>query len=205
MEEYRPNSNKYKLEQQENQEPAEKEKKKPIEGEASVQKKSAPRKLLDALLSEDVESVRRYLLNDLLIPTIKQTLYEMISNGSRMMILGDSERPRTEYYSPGGARRDYNRISSRREPDSSPARRIGRDYGDISFASYAEADYVLSSLREEIEDYGFVPVGQLFELANIQTTSTDYNYGWSSLQTATISATRDNQWLLRLPRAIPSV
>ena len=72
MAEYKPNSNKYKTEQRKKQE-------KVVQGKVRRKKKSEVRKWKDIFISEDVEDVKSYIIMDVIVPTIKNTILDTVS------------------------------------------------------------------------------------------------------------------------------
>ena len=84
---YKPNSHKYKAEQQKLE--AEKKKiEKVVSGTAKVQKKTKAHKFADVFLSEDASSVKTYLLMDVIVPTVKNLIFDTIRNGAEVLIFG---------------------------------------------------------------------------------------------------------------------
>ena len=94
MENYTPNSHKYKEEQKQKKEQPEKKKvEQVISGKAKIMKKSEAAKLTEKIIStEDVGNLKSYLLEDVIIPTIRNTIWDAITNSLDMILFGGTGR-----------------------------------------------------------------------------------------------------------------
>ena len=200
MENYKPNSHKSKEENKAL--PDEREKfEKVIKGTAKT-KKNEMRKLRDVFISEDVKSVKSYILMDVLVPAIKDAIEDIVTNGIRMVLRGETSARKSS----SASKISYNRIydskinNDRFARDSSPS--IRYSYDDIVLESRGEAEDVITRMEEIIEEYGFVRVADLYDLVGITGDYTDNKYGWTSIRSAEPVRVR-NGYMLRLPRAVP--
>ena len=200
MENYKPNSHKSKEENKAL--PDEREKlEKIIKGTAKT-KKNEIRKLKDVFISEDVKSVKSYILMDVLVPAIKDAIEDIVTNGIRMVLRGETSARKSS----SASKISYNRIydskinNDRFARDSSPSLRYS--YDDIVLESRGEAEDVITRMEEIIEEYGFVRVADLYDLVGITGDYTDNKYGWTSIRSAEPVRVR-NGYMLRLPRAVP--
>lgn len=200
MENYKPNSHKSKEENKAL--PDEREKlEKVIKGTAKT-KKNEMRKLRDVFISEDVKSVKSYILMDVLVPAIKDAIEDIVTNGIRMVLRGETSARKSS----SASKISYNRIydskinNDRFARDSSPSLRYS--YDDIILESRGEAEDVITRMEEIIEEYGFVRVADLYDLVGITGDYTDNKYGWTSIRSAEPVRVR-NGYMLRLPRAVP--
>lgn len=202
MEEYKPNSHKYKAEQAaKKKEQAEKKVEKAIVGKAKVKKKTEMSKFKDIFISEDASNVKSYVLMDVLIPAIKKAVSDIVTNGIDMILYGGT----------GGKRKrsDFERVSYRNCYDQRDDRPIGRgrtrtgySYDDVILDSRGEAEEVLSRMDELIDQYGEVSVGDLYDLVGITGNYTDQRYGWKDIRNATPMRVREG-YMLKLPRTEP--
>lgn len=190
MAEYKPNSHKYRNEQKK------KELKKVTTGTVKVRKKSTASKLLEEVLPGDKNSIKDYVFMDVIIPSIKKALSDVIIDSVNMMFYGDVKRGKSS--SSRGEYVSYRDYSSR---DYYRRRRTPRDIDDVIFESQAEAEDVLNEMDEVLETYEFVSVADYYEIAGVSGSGTHTNnrYGWSSLQTADIIRVRDG-WTIKMPR-----
>ena len=93
MEEYKPNSHKFKESQQQLQETQ--KVKKVTSGVVKTKKKSEVSNLKNIFISEDIRNVGEYILTDVIIPAVKNALSDTVSNGINMLLYGDAGRKRT--------------------------------------------------------------------------------------------------------------
>ena len=198
---YKPNSHKYKAEQQ--KEIAERPKvEKVVTGKTTV-KKNEIRKFTDIFISEDASNVKSYIFGDVLVPAIKKAIDDIVSDGVHMILYGGTGRGAkrsddyTSYSRAYAARRD----SDRRYEDPTRSR-SGFEYDDIVFESRGDAERVLSRMDEIMEKYGMVRVGDLYDLADLSCDYTANNYGWRNIISADIVRSR-NGYIIRMPRPLP--
>lgn len=200
--EYKSNSHKAKEQKQQKQEniPAKK-----VEKVASgkVRKKSEVRKFADVFLAEDLDSVKSYILIDVLIPTIKKAISDIVTNGIDMLLGMDSL--------PKNKRSTSSKVSYRKYYDDSHDRRdrplvrtrTRYNYDDVEFENRGEAEEVLMRLRELLEMYEVVSVADLYDLADVEGDYTDYKYGWTQLDFAEPVRLAGGMYRLKLPRVKP--
>jgi hypothetical protein len=200
MPDYKPNSNKYKKEQEELKE--ERRVTKVVQGK--VKKKSDIRKFADSFISDEAENIGSYIVMDLLIPAIKNTILDIIT-GSAEMLFGTDRRRRS-----GRSTVDkvsyvnYNdRYRERDRRSSENVRHSACDFDDIVVNSRGEAEDVFSQLEAMIDTYKVARVSDLYDLVGITGPHTANRYGWTNLRNAEAVRLRDGGYLLKLPRAIP--
>lgn len=167
-------------------------------------KKNNTRKLTDVFIAEDVVNVKNYVLFDVIVPSIKKALYDLVVGALDMTLFGGRGN--------GGAKRstadkvsykDYNGISSRRDDRfASTKTATGYSYDDITLESRGEAEAVLSRMDEIIEEYNEVRVADLYDLVGITGEYTDNKYGWTNIRSARVVRTRDG-YKIEMPRALP--
>ena len=208
MDNYPNNSNRFKEEQEQKKKKAEVAKtkenrkvQKVTTGKVRTKKRS---KVLDNFISEDVTDVKDYIIQDILIPTFKNTLSQMVSNGIDMMLFGEvrgdkRSRGKTDRVS---YREYYDRDRDRDERRSRS--RNACDYDDIILDSKAEAEHVLDKMDELIGRYDHVTVADLYDLVGYDGGGYTANrYGWTSMRNADYTRLRDGGYLLKLPSAKP--
>ncbi len=200
MREYQPNSHMSK----ESQTPEPKQEKK-IEKVVSGKVKTRDnkgRKLADIFISEDASTVKSYILDDVLIPTAKKVISEIISNSVDIILFGGRgssgrrSESRVSYRSYYDDRRDDRRDSDRYNP------RNRFDYEDIVFDSRGEAEAVRRSMLDAIDRYGLVTVSDMYDMAGLTAPYTGNGYGWTNIRNAEPVRIRDG-YVLRLPKAVP--
>lgn len=165
-------------------------------------KKNEMRKLTDIFISEDIANVKSYILMDVLVPSIKKAIYDIIVNSLDMSLFGGrgggkrSTADRVSYT-------DYNRSSRRDERSYSSSRTTsGYSYDDIILETRGEAEAVLSRMDEIMEEYEIVRVADLYDLVGITGEHTDNKYGWTNIRNAEVVRVRDG-YTIKMPRALP--
>lgn len=182
-----------------------------VKNKVIIRKKTLGKRIQEAFLGDDPRSVGDYLLQDIFMPAVKNTLSDLVGGGLDMWLFGERRtrngsysrrergNPYTSYQSYYGKERDsgYNRRDERRDiPRSSRAR---HDFDDIVLDNRGEAEEVLSCLVEDTIDYGRVTVADYYDLINVESSHVDRKHGWTNLRDAYIERVRDG-YIIRLPR-----
>ena len=208
MQDYQPNSHKYKKEQQ----AAEKEERQKVEkvvtGKVKTKKKSEISKFADVFISEDASNVKSYIFMDVLVPAIKKAISDIVTDGIDMILYGgtghskkrrsgSSDASYVSYRSYSDRERDRDR---RRDDDYRSRSRY--DFQDIILETKGEAEDVLDRLDELLDQYSMVSVADLYDLVGISGEYTDNRYGWTSLSSARVERVRDG-YMIKLPKPMP--
>lgn len=183
----------------------EKEKKveKVVQGQVQTRKKPLSKKFAETFLSDDVENVKGFIMFDVIVPTIKDTISNVVSSGVDMLLFGESRGHNTtrrgdkSYVS-------YSSYSDRRgnRNDRSSARTSRHDFRDIILDSRGEAEEVLSNMVDILYDFHEVSVADLYDLCGISNSNwTDNKYGWTDLSGASVKRARGGGYVIDLPRA----
>lgn len=196
---YQSNSYKAKEEQREAAKKPEKKVEKVVSGK--VKKKGEMQKLANTFISEEASNVKSYIWLDVLVPTIKKAIFDVITNSIDMILYGGNGRANQK---PGVSRINYNVISSKPEERryEHNRNRSVYNYGDVVVPTRGEAEEVLARMDEMIETYGMVSVMDLYDLVGVTGNYTDNKYGWTNLRNAEAVRVSDG-YLLKLPRATP--
>ena len=180
--------------------PSEKKLEKVVNGEVKIRKKSKVKKFADFFVPEDTDSVKSYILTDVVIPGIKNAVADVVSIllFGEVGRLGKGGRGRskisyqTYYRDDRDDRRDYAR----------PRNISGFDYDDILFETRGDAELALDQLESAISQFGIVSVSDLYDLAGITCPSYTANkYGWTDVRSAKVVRVRDG-YILQLPRTV---
>lgn len=201
---YKPNSHKYKEEQEALQ--AKKRSIKPVVSGKTQTKKNEIRKFTDIFFVDDWASIKSYIKDDIIIPALKKSFYDIVEGSLSMSLFGGrggggkggrSNADKVSY-------RDYSAMSRKddRRVPSRTARSV-LDYDDIVFDTRGDAEAVLSRMIEIIEEYETVSVADLYELARIpDAPHTANKYGWDNLSKSYVDRIRSG-YVIKLPRATP--
>lgn len=202
MENYTPNSHKYREEQKEQKDSAENKKKveKIVSGKVATKKKSGVMKFAELFVPEDVTSVREYVINDILVPAGKKAITDIVD----IFLYGEPGHSKRNTSS--GSRVSYGRYYEKKDDrpsyGGSTKTRSGYEYDDIVLDNRGEAEGVLMALDDIIAEYGVTSVADLYELVGITENYTDHKYGWTNLSSAKVVRAGDG-YLIKLPKALP--
>lgn len=203
MDNFVPNSNKFKEEQKNKL--VERKERKPIskvtKGKVKVKKKSELHKLADTFISEDAAKVKSYVIGDVLIPAIKKAISDIVTNGIDMILYGEAGHSKRS----SSSRISYSKYYDDRRDDrrsSTSASRSRYDYDDVIFETRDEAKEVLERMDELIDLYGVASIADFYDLAGITGNYTDNKYGWTNLASADVVRVRDG-YTIKLPRVRP--
>lgn len=193
MDEYKPNSHKYKAEQKQLEN---REIRKVVISKAQVKKKN---ELMSNFITGDISDIKSYLWSDLILPTLKKLVSDAFHDSVDMMFYGStggkSSRGRVDY---GRFSRDIR--DDRRDRE----RRSERfDYSNVSFETRGEGEEALMQMEEVIERYGFVTVADLYDMADLTAPFTANKYGWTSVRNAEVLRARDGRYEIKLSRPVP--
>lgn len=186
-----------------------------VEGNVIRRKKTLTARFLDTFFGDDSRNAAQYVMSDVLIPAVRETIADAISQGVERMIFGEvRSTSRRTGRRPGdsGPYVSYNRYSSpsstrprshRDEPRTMSRRERGsHDFGNIILATRAEAEEVIHRLVIALEQYESVSVADLYELLGMDSDYTDDNWGWTDLRRADVRRVPDGYRLV-LPRTEP--
>ncbi|MBQ9014468.1 MAG: hypothetical protein IJ094_13125 [Bacilli bacterium] len=189
--EYPSNSNKSKI----NELGIEGEKNKKIISGKVVEKKSISKEVSNSFLNAG-----EYVLKEILIPAIKNTLSDIVQNTLDIILFGEARGGRRN-------RRDnntyisYSSISNDMDRRSNVYSYRNKIMDDIILESRADAEDVIDNLIDYIDKYGTTTIADLYELIGKRTEYTDNDWGWKDLSTARVRPVREG-YLLELPRPI---
>lgn len=200
MEEYRSNSHKSREELKAAEAP-EKKVEKVVSGPVKARKKSEIQKIADIFIQEDAQKLKAYILLDVLVPSLKKAIDDIVTNGTRMVLYGEHGR-KTGASSKVSYRSYYDRNDERKERAVPERTRSGYEYDDIVLDSRGEAEEVLSRMDELIAAYGLVSVADFYDLVGVTGSYTDNKYGWTDIRSASVARVRDG-YMIKLPRALP--
>lgn len=194
--------------------PPEKPKLQAVTTSAVQRKMSIGRRIKNALVVDDAQSIGAYLLEDVVIPTVKTLISDIAVGAIERALYGEARgRPTSSSRISGRGYTPYNRIYSSGSrvtpPDDGPGdkRELSRDarrshdFGEIVFESRAEAYEVLDRLNDQIKSFDVATVGDLLDLSGITATHVDENWGWRTLATAQVRRVR-NGYILDLERPV---
>ena len=201
MEDYKPNSHRFKEEQ--STKPEERKKlEKVVTGKVRTKKRGEASKLADIFIAEDAANVKNYILMDVLVPAVKKAISDIVRDGIDMILYGEATGKRKP--STNSTYVSYNKCSYPREYDRRESQRTRGGYNpdDIVLETRGEAEEVLARMDELIDLYGQVSVADLYDLVGKTGEYTDNKYGWTNIRNAEPVRVRDG-YLLKMPKVLP--
>lgn len=207
-----PNSHKYKEEQAEKAAISDKKLSPVISaGKARVKKKSGFSNITKSIISDDAQNVKSYILMDVLIPSFKKAISDIVTNGIDIILYGETGHTKKSnagrvsyrnYYDDKSSDRFSRSSSNRDEQDTSRGRSGKALFDDIIVDSRGEAEDILSRMSEYLDQYPVISVADLYDLANITSFPHTYNnYGWKSIAEAKPLRVNDG-WLIKMPPVV---
>lgn len=201
MQDYKPNSHRFKEEQQKNGQATTEEKKfdKVVTGAVRTRKKSGLLRFVDVFISEDIHNVKDYFINDVAVPMLKKGLMgalDMMLNGGSIGYADRRSSNKVTYNRYYDDPRDSRRSSDRDQPRP----RFDRDL--IVFETRRDAEAVLRDMRDALAEYKIVSVSDMYDMAELPQPHTGNRYGWTNLNNADVVRDRDG-WIINLPKAMP--
>ena len=156
-------------------------------------KKPMGRRIGEVFISEEADTVGKFIVEDVIIPGVKDALLDIL-HGSIDRIFGGTVRggynsyrrqreTRTSYesYYDRDRRRDRDRDRDRSYSEKRRARRSD-DFTTIEVDTRNEREAVLRRMGDYIEDYGYVTVAQVKRMIGIEIESTDSDWGWYDMR-----------------------
>lgn len=181
-----------------------------VQGEVVRRKKPLGKRFAETFIGGSAKAAGAYVFYDVLIPALRDTVSDMITQGVDRLIHGESTRSasrRTSVYGRSSSPYvSYNRVStSRREESREPRDRLSHrarsthDFDEILLDTRAEAEQVIDHLYDLLEKYGFATVQDFYDLVEVSGTYTDQNWGWTELRGAQPRKV-GGRYLVDLPR-----
>lgn len=204
MSEYPGNSDKSKKEST-TKEVVREKKQSVIQGTASTKKKGLLSRFSETFTLGHTNDVKNYILVDILIPSVKKALYDMVVNGTDMILFrgqGGGRRGQKSNIS-RASYADYHtgtRYGSQVAPV--PVQRTGFEYDEIIFETIVDAEQVLRSMDAVLEQYDSVSVADLYEFAGLTNPNWNvHKYGWTNIAGSYALPVRDG-YILKLPPVV---
>lgn len=199
MEEYTPNSRKFKEEEKKQDKKIEKVVTNPVK----ARKKNELQKVADIFISEDATNVKSYIFMDVIVPAVKNLIEDIIVDSTHMIFRGGTGRKTRSSESRTSYRSFYDRDRDRDRDRYRETRfRTGYDYEEYTIESRGEAEDVLSRMDDLMATYGVVSVADFYELVGVRCNYTDNKYGWTNIRNANVVRVRDG-YVIKLPKAMP--
>lgn len=165
------------------------------------------RKFKNAFIAGSGKDALNYMVEDHIVPEIKDMLINALQGGIERLFNGDRSRPRpgrSSWMTSGTPHTDYSRISTSK-PTTTPKTvsskaRARHAFDEVIIPSKAEANDVLDRMYDIMSRQGEVSVADLYALTGVRAEHTDMKWGWTSLSGArAVHVNKLGGYLLDLP------
>lgn len=180
----------------------EKEKAVKLSGTVIKREKSLGGKFKETFGGEDAKSVGSYVLKDVLVPAMKDTLNSLVTGALKMWLYGDSSGGGSRNSNPGtyinytssyNQPRDYREVTTRS--------RSTHDFSEYIFSNARDPEAILVDLCACVDQYGSVTVREFYRAIGQRPEYTDERYGWYSLAAAEVKRGRGG-FYIHMPRPV---
>ena len=180
---------------------------KPVTTNVIVKKDSEAKRFGKKFFSEDAKTVGSHVVESVVIPSLQKLLSDSVKRAIDWVLYGSKgSKPDTgvgtisygSYYNRSGV---VNPSPVYANPMVS-AKPSLYAVNEIVIADRGEAEEVLLRMKESIDSYGMVSVGDFYDLVGQRANFTDQKWGWFDLRTADIIRV-DNGFCIRFPRVQP--
>lgn len=174
-----------------------------IEGKVVRRKTPWWKRAAGSMIAEDAGTVGEVVLTDVIIPSVKNLLRDIVVNGIDRTLYGSTRGPsRGIGRGIGGnngstLKTHYHDVPQRPRVLSSSARARHR-FDEIVLESRQDALDAIAQLVSQIEQYGSASVGDLYDILGESGDWADTKWGWRDLREADIAQDRGG-WRLVLP------
>lgn len=175
---------------------------------AKVRKQGFFKRFGKTILEDGIESAKERAYNDIIIPGVKNLLFDSVTDILDSVLFGGSDdrsrgfqrRSNRKRRDDRASYRDYYESPSKEGSRSSKV--LSRNYepDDIILKTRSDALDVLNELDFIVRKYGQASIADLYDIVGITGSWTDNQYGWLSIRGSSIKPIRDG-FLLILPRA----
>ena len=169
-------------------------------------KKSLGTKFKETFAGDSAESVGQYVLFDVILPRVKDLIFDTFTQGlERSLFGGSTTRSSGRSRSQLVAKTNYSGISTaanRPERDISPRARATHNFDEVLIPTRGEAEQVRDTLGALIDQYDYATVADFFGACGLTAEHTDLKWGWDKTAEIGIIPARGGGYVLDLPRPI---
>lgn len=171
-----------------------------ISGEAKTRKRSGLLKMSDVFIAEDIQTVKKNIFTDVVVPSIKAVIVDIVTNGIQMFMYGGdavarNRAPGTKY----AYGSNYNSLNQTKPVQKTTY--TGYGYEDPIVMNRGDAERILQEMSEIIREYGQASIADLYDLCGITGRQTDMNYGWTEMPGAR-SIRVPEGYVIQMPRPV---
>lgn len=178
-----------------------------------VKKPSMKNRVFNAMVAEEVHDVKEYLIFEVLVPTIKKTLFDLVTNALNLTLFGKpggadrDERRSGPYVSYSSYSRSYDREEAQRNRERERSRRENyvdvRHLDRVEFRYKEDADDVINFLEDNLSEFGYTTVSDFLSAAHLETNSVHNKWGWYDIGKPTPQQLSNGRYYIKLPKPRP--
>lgn len=186
-----------------------------VDKPVAIKKKTLGDKFKETFVQDDAKTVGNYIFIDVVVPTIKDTIIDIVTKGINMLLWGgdrgynrtNSRHRRAGSNIQGPQYTNYGSYSYNSFRDQQSYRSLDKysrenhNFDTILFDTRSQARDVRDKLVDIIEAKNEATVADFYSLCRIRSEYTDEYYGWRELGVSRIRSYRD-KFILVLPRPI---
>lgn len=159
--------------------------------EAKQRKRGLGSQFKDTFFSGTGKDALGYVAEDIVVPAIRDIIYDALQGGLDRLIYGDSRTTRRRHSGPLGSSNaghvNYAGMSTSSAPTTaqrsiSRQARARHEFDELVIPSLQEANDVLDNMYEVLSRQGYVSVADLYALTDVRADHTDMKWGWTSLR-----------------------
>jgi hypothetical protein len=172
-----------------------------------VRKKSVGSKFKETFVGDSAESVGQYVLFDVILPRIKDLIFDTFTQGLERSLFGGNSVRSSRSRSQLVAKTDYKGISSGRpervsDREISTRARATHNFEEVLIPTRGEAEQLRDTLVAIIEQYDYATVADFYNACGLTADHTDIKWGWGIGTVIDISPARGGGYIIELPRPI---
>lgn len=158
----------------------------------------------ETFVQGDAKSAGGYVVQTVVVPMIRDLMYEAAQSLLQKMIFGETRNRQTP---PSGmfGRVDYTQMTNptragQQAKTTSSQARARHSFDELVLDSRQGAEEVIDRMMDVLSQWEVVTVADLYTLVGFEAAHTDYKWGWTDLRGASVSRTRNGGYLLDLPQ-----
>lgn len=182
-----------------------------VNAEYRVRKENGFRALRKIFQADDVSSIKEIIINEVVIPSIRDTLYNGIENALHILLYGQAAPTKTARRGSSISYIGYDNAYKKEKSKAtvSTINSSAKLPDAAMHLSEQDAKDLQAELLGAIEDYGYVSVLEFKQYINSKDiVHTDSKYGWTNLDRMSIRRYRDSDengnidyyYMLELPK-----
>lgn len=178
-----------------------------LTGKVKINNEGEGKKFLKLFFAGSFIDALKYAFDNVFVPYTKDAICRTSTNVISFWVNGDKPAMnqnvgpnRVSYWGGvGGTRQAY------QQPTTTPARVQNNIYsvGTLYFDNRGDAETVLLKMRENLLTYKVATVADLYDIAGMKFSFTDYKYGWRNLDSACVVRSNDGNYYIDLPKSMP--